>query len=769
MRRRLVPVLALLLACSAKGQSVAPPPVAAEPPPALAAQPAAQPAASSAKLDPREALLATTVLRLLEEDHLLRKRIDDSVSRTAFATYLDRLDGSKLFLLRSDRDALGRYAEKIDDELRSGSLELAHEGSRVFVARVEVVAKMVDDLLAQPMNHDDEEYVETDPKKVDPAATDDELRDRWREHLELEVIERMAQMESRLDKHKERELKGNAAAGSGSGVGSGSGSGKVVGGVHPGSGNDGPDGSGSGSDDDRALPLADIPPTSEGRETKARADLAKMYAGRFARLRHSDALDAASNLINAVTSSLDPHTDYLPPVDKANFDLQMTGTLEGIGASLREHDHYIEIVELVPGGAAWRQGGLTAGDLILAVQDPSKEPVDVVDMRLDDVVQMIRGPKGTVVRLRVQKADGHEATIAITRDVIVLEEAYARGAVLTKDGTKYGYIHLPAFYGGASGGRTASTDVKRLLDELARRKVAGVVIDIRSNGGGLLQDCVKLTGELIDKGPVVQVRDSDGHKDVLGDDDAGVDYGGPVVLMVDRFSASASEILAGALQDYHRAVIVGTGSTHGKGTVQTLIDLDRAVGRRENLGDLKLTVEQFFRVSGSSTQLEGVTPDIVLPDPEGYIDTGERKLEHAIAWSQIAPAPHDDWKVTWKLPSLVEKSAARVTKNPVFAKVATENQILRAEREDTRMPLQYAAYQARRKKLEAAIESATPDLKNAKPLLAVTPLDDSATAASAPGPGGKQNDRPARWRDELTRDPWIDESVAILGDMTTGK
>ncbi len=708
-------------------------PAAADPPAAAPAKP----------IDPREAALATTVLHLVEKDHLLRKKIDDSVSREAFKTYMDRLDGGKLFLLASDRDLLGRYADQIDDELHSGSLDLAHEGEKLFVARVDTVDKDVQALLAQPFDLDKEEWVETDPKKTEPVKTEDELKDRWRKRLELEVLERVGSMETRLEKQAKLE-KENKDKKAGSAAGSGS---------------------SAGSADDHGMPIAEIPPTREGREAKARADLAKMYAGRFARLRHPEPLDAATDLVNAVLSTLDPHTDYLPPAEKQNFDIQMTGQLEGIGASLRERDHYIEVVEIVPGGAAYRQGGLAPNDLILAVQAEGKDPVDVVDMRLDDVVRMIRGKKGTVVRLRVQKPDGHEDTIAITRDKIVIEESYARGAVVTRGGKTYGYIHLPEFYGGPDGAREASADVHHLLQSLAKKKVAGIVLDIRSNGGGLLQDAVKLTGEMIDKGPIVQVRDSRGNREVLDDDVGGEDYNGPLIVLVDRFSASASEILAGALQDYHRAVIVGTGPTHGKGTVQKLVDLDRVAGAKDDLGVLKLTVEQFFRVSGSSTQLEGVVPDVVLPDPTGYLDTGERKLDHALPWSQIAAVPHDDWKATWKVPTLVARSTARVGKSPVLSKIAAANQILRTQREDTRMPLQRTAWEQRRKQLQAALDAAQPDMTKAPATLTVAPIDGADVPATAPGPGVKQDDGPAKWRDALARDPWVDECVSILGDM----
>jgi carboxyl-terminal processing protease len=786
-------VLSLVLAgCSAKA------PAAGESRPATPeVKPAsATPAEPAAALDPRETTLSAAVVLLLEHEHLLRKPIDDELSRTAFDTYLDRLDIGKMFLLRKDRDALARYVDKIDDELRSGALDLAHDGERIFESRVAVVEKMVAELLAAPMNHDDEEWIELDPKKVEVATTDQELRDRWRRRLELEVLERVAQMETRLaaddaahkvgqatpgkpdaragagkpgatpgkpgdTRRKTADARGKRGASQAAGVGSGARA-----------SHDGDDAPGPGdadrdadSDDEPRTPLAQIPPTPEGRDAKARGDLAKTYAARFTRLRHPGPFDPASELVNAVASSLDPHTTYLPPAEKANFDIRMSGSLEGIGAQLREHDDYVEVVEIVPGGASWRHGGLGPGDLILSVAQANQDPVDTVDMRLDDVVKMIRGPKGTVVTLRIQKPTGDQQTISITRDVVVVEESYARGAVLNRKGQRpFGYIHLPSFYGGRGPGqRTSGRDVAKLLDEMKALKVAGVVLDIRGNGGGLLGEAVTMTGALIDRGPVVQVQDSRGNRETYSDDQPGTDYDGPVVVLVDRFSASASEILAGALQDYHRAVIVGTGPTHGKGTVQTLADLDRVTRSNVDLGVLKITVQQFFRVSGSSTQREGVTPDVLLPDPAGHIETGERTLDHAIPWSQIPAVDHDSWPTTWKTSALVEHSAARVAKQPVLAKMAALTQVLKATREDTRIPLEHTAWVEHRKKQRAAFEAASPELKAAAPVFTVKSLDDPNLPP--PGPGGRHNDPLARWRENVSRDPWVEECVNILGDM----
>ena len=673
--------------------------------------------------DPREVALSAAVVQLLEQGHLRGRKIDDEISRVAFDLYLDQLDPTKMFLLAEDAEALRAHRDTIDDQLRSGDLTLAHEGARRFAARLEVVRKVVAELLATSFDLTDEEWVEIDPKKIELAKTDDELKDRWRKRLELEVLERVAMMEERLA------------------------------------------GTADEDDDEPPPPPTDkIPTTPEAREAKARKDLAEAYAGRFARQATPDPLDAASDLVNAVAAAFDPHTNYLPPDDKANFDIQMTGQLEGIGAVLREHEHYIQVVEIVPGGASWRQGQLEAGDLVLSVAQQGEEPVDVTDMRVDEVVKMIRGKKGTVVTLEIQKPTGELELVKITRDVVVIEQAYARGAVLEvgdkKKKQKFGYIYLPSFYGGpgSASQRAAASDVERLLRELDKRKVQGVIIDIRSNGGGLLGDAVDLTGALIDRGPVVQTQKSDGTRSFLGDDERGTAYGGPVVLMVDRFSASASEIVAGALQDYERAIVVGPGPTHGKGTVQVLANLDE-------LGVLKLTIEQYFRVSGASTQWQGIMPDVVLPDPAAHLETGERYLDNSIPATAVDPLPHEKWTHAWTKSDLIEKSAARIARHSVFSKIAEMSKLLRDRRDDTRVPLARPAWEKRRKELSAAIDAVSPDLDELPTRFAVTVIEDESKDTVAPRPDGKQDDRATTWRDNLARDPWIEESLYVLRDM----
>jgi carboxyl-terminal processing protease len=675
--------------------------------------------------DPREQNLAGAVGELLQERHLRHKKIDDEVSRASFTEYLDNLDPQKMYLLASDAASLQPHADRIDDELAAGRLDLAHEGDALYVKRVGVVQQVVAEILAKPMALDDDETIETDPKKLQRCTTEDELKTRWRKRLELEVLERIALMEEMSAPKKD------------------------------------------GDDDDDGPPAirGPIPTTPEGRETKAREDLARSYAGRFARLQIRNPLDPASLLLNSIAATYDPHTEYMPPANKKNFEIHMGGTLEGIGALLREDEHNIAVQSLVPGGASWRQGQLEAGDIILSVSQEGKEPVDTLDMRLDDVVKMVRGPKGTVVTLVVKKPTDEVQTVRITRDVVVIEESYARGATLqVKGGKVYGYIYLPSFYG-VDGGRTAKSDVERLLRELRAKKVSGVVLDLRSNGGGLLNDSVELAGLFVDEGPIVQTQVYDGTRTVLADEDRGTAFDAPVVVMVDRFSASASEIVAGAMQDYHRAVIVGTNATHGKGTVQIVADLDRLTRSKDELGSFKVTAQQFFRVNGDSTQWKGVVPDILLPDPAGHLETGERSLENSIPFSSIPPVARKNWTPTWKIPELAAASQKRVAGSDVFAKVHQRTELFKQRKDDTVLPLSRAAWTAKRKELRASVDAVSPDLEKGPARFAVTVLNYDGSRPVEARPGGRVDDRAAKWRDNVARDPWLEESLFVLADM----
>jgi carboxyl-terminal processing protease len=636
-------------------------------------------------------------------------------------------------------DALSPYADRMDDQLHGRDLVLARKGAALAAQRRTVVARLVADILASPFDVTLAQEIETDPKKLGFCKTEAELRERWRGVLTLQAYERMQQMEDLLA------AKDAATSGK-----------KKL-------------------DPAAAEPLADIPTTVEGREEKARKDLATRYETRFVRLAAAEPLDPDVQFLNAITAAYDPHTQYLAPAEKENFDIAITGTFEGIGALLGERDHYIVVQELVPGGAAWTQGKLEAGDLIIAVAQAGKAPVDATDMPIDKVVEMIRGPKGTVVTLTVKKPEGDIRSIAITRDVVKNEAAYARGAVLDLGAASepVGYVYLPGFYGNMGAGRArernATDDVRALLAGFEKKKLGGVIVDLRGNGGGLLSHARDISGLFIEKGPIVQARDSGGSVEVLTDEDPSVAFTGNVVVMVDRFSASASEIVAGALQDYERAVIVGTGPTHGKGTVQGVVELDRIAPMpgKDSLGVFKLTVQQYFRVNGASTQIRGVVPDVLLPDPMPFLETGERSLFHPIPWSSVAPLDHARSPHAWSVAALAAASRDRVKAHPVFAKIEAFGELLTARRGDTREPLARTAWLAERKSEKEAQDAADPKLKDQKPLFEVSVV----AGAGAPTPPTATQDKELRkrldaWKDDLARDVWVAESLHVLADMS---
>lgn len=694
--------------------------------------------------DPREPLLAEAAVSLLTSQHVLRKSIDDAFSKDAFQKYVEELDGGKLFLLESHLTELARFETNMDDELRSGDLVLARKGAGLLKKRRTDVAKMVAQLLEKPFDFNADESIETDPKKRAFCKSEADLTARWRGVLKLQVLERNQQMEDLLEakKHPKIEVKGKPKD---------------------------PDDLKREAIAEKAL--GTIPETFEAREEKIRKELALRYATQFTRLAVTEKLEPAESFLNAVNAVFDPHTNYLAPAQEANFDIAMTGKLEGIGASLKEQDHYIVVHDLIPGGASWQQGKLEIGDLILAVAQENKEPVDAVDLPIDKVVSMIRGPKGTVVVLTVKKADGHIENISITRDVVRIEATYARGAVmkLDKKSDPVGYVYLPGFYGDVGarakpGERNATDDVRAILNALQKKKVTSLVLDLRGNGGGLLTHARDISGLFIPQGPVVQTKDSDEKIEVLSDTDPSVSFNGLVVVLVDRFSASAAEILAGALQDYERAVVVGTSATHGKGTVQAVIDLDRMrKGGGDPLGLYKITVQEYFRVSGGSTQLKGVVPDVLLPDPTSFIDSGERTLYHAIPWSTIRPAPFTKATHTWKVPELASASTTRTQASTELTQVTQFAKLLGARRDKTLEKLERKAWQEEKKRGKAEIEALDPKRKDRKFVLEVEALPSPGQAA-APA-DEKVRARLDSWKDDLARDVWVEECARILSDM----
>jgi carboxyl-terminal processing protease len=488
---------------------------------------------------------------------------------------------------------------------------------------------------------------------------------------------------------------------------------------------------------------------------------------KFNDLLQNDENDRLALWANTIANTYDPHTEYFAPKDKETFDIAMTGRFEGIGATLQERDGQIKVADVIPGSASYRQGQLKTGDIIQRVAQGQAEPVTVEGMRLDKAVSLIKGKKGTEVRLTVKKPDGSVQIIPITRDVVVVKETYAQSAVINEGGKKIGYIRLPAFYANFNDeqdGRSSAEDVKKELEKLKQEKVDGVVLDLRNNGGGSLTDAVEMAGLFIDSGPVVQVRSGQGSAQVLNDRDPRVQYNGPLVVMVNKYSASASEILAAAVQDYKRGVVIGSTSTYGKGTVQRIFNLDDALPAEFNaikpFGSLKLTTQKFYRINGGSTQFKGVVPDIVLPDAYSYLDQGEKDTDYPLKWDEISPARYRTWQQAPAIDKLKAASNSRVAASPSFKLVQEIVERMRKRKDDTNVTLNLAKYRTEQE--QAKTESKRyEELQKAAPALSIAPLAIDLRGVT----DTVEVNRARRMSKNLMKDINLREAVAITKDQ----
>jgi carboxyl-terminal processing protease len=664
----------------------------------------------------REHLLAYLVRQQLAVYHFSHKEFDDNLSAAAFDLYLKQLDAQKRFLLQGDVNSLQKYARQIDDEMISGYIEFPRASSKLLQQRVREAHGLVKDIMAKGFDFSKQEEIETDPDKLAYCRTPAELQERWRKILKYQVLWRYLDLQD--EGLKKAKTKGKDAKPSE----------KMKG----------------GKIDEKLLKEA---------VEKVRASTEQLLE----RLQNTTEQDYVDRYFDAVCRAFDPHTDYLPPEENEDFQISMKGSLEGIGATLREEDGFIKVVSIVPGSPAFREGQLHAEDIILKVAEGDAEPVDVTEARLRDAVQLIRGKKGTVVKLTIRRPEGTELVVSIVRDVVQIEETFVKSTILQPvDGEKgrFGYLKIPTFYRDFSGeddgedARNSTDDTREALQELARQKVDGIVVDLRNNGGGSLVDAVQIAGLFITQGPIVQVKNSNGELDILRDKDPAVYYDGPVVVLVNRFSASASEILAGALQDYRRAVVLGGDRTHGKGTVQTIVNLNRALpegelDRFKPLGAMKITIQKFYRISGQSTQIEGVQPDIVLADPLGYLKSGERFAEYPLAWDTVSKAKFDPWKLK---PGLMEilrtDSKKRLATDPLYKRIAEQASHNEERSLNSRYPL---VPDGLRKQLE--------ELKALR--------EDSILEEG--DPAGDETD-PSSWKKDLGEDFSVTEAVRVLND-----
>jgi carboxyl-terminal processing protease len=671
----------------------------------------------------KDQIVTELVFKSLNQAHFSAQELNDGFSAKSFKAYIKTLDPTKRFLLQEDFNALKAYELRMDDLAKERNMEMLNLAKQLMKTRVAEAKVYCNAILEQPFDFNVAETFETDADKRGFAQSKDELKEVWRKSLKYQALVRYeTAMQEQATKMKAAKEKGETF---------------------------------------EAKSEAQL-------EEEARKQLAKTYRNVFDAMEKESDDDRTAEYINAMVGVYDPHTEYFPPAEKENFDISMAGKLEGIGAQLQQADGEIKVSKIVPGSASWKQKELSEGDIVLKVAQGEEEPVDVTDMQLKDAVQLIRGKKGTEVRLTVKKPTGVIKVIPIIRDVVILEENFAKSAVIQdqKRNRKYGYIKLPSFYAdfNQSGGRYSAQDVKLELEKLKKEGVEGIVLDLRFNGGGSLSDAVKMTGLFIEKGPVVQVKTSFGPSKVWEDQDASVTWDGPLVVLVNKFSASASEILAGALQDYERAVIVGTPSTFGKGTVQQFIDLDEYMqfggNQYKPLGSLKLTIQKFYRVTGKSTQWKGVEPDIVLPDSYSFIE-GEQDMDNALPWDEVSGVSFKRWNETVAVKNLQKHSKKRIKDSPAFALMEENATRLKQLRDETVLPLNYAQYKAQQERLE----------KDAKRFEGIKVKH--AHWSVSPMPSNVKNDDAKEqrdalnkaWQQEITEDETLSEATFIIDDI----
>ncbi len=684
----------------------------------------------------KESIILQTVMKNIERMHFKPRPIDDEFSEDVFDLYIDRTFGKGRFITEEDLMRLKIYKDDIDNQVNEGRYDFFDMAMDILKKNREKTQAYYREILAKPFDFTIDEQVEMDGEKRPLAKDDEELKTFWRKYLKYEVLQRYLEAKEKQEK---------VIAGEGEEA-------------------DEPKNGKVKKEDDLVIK------SDRELEQEARKDALEMFDKWYERMGKVRREDQVGYYINTITAVFDPHTNYFKPIDKQNFDIRFSGRLEGIGAQLRVEGDYTKVIKIIVGGPAWKEKELEENDIIMKVtQDGDEEPTDIKGMVIDDVVQLIRGKKDTKVTLTVKKVDGTIKDITITRDIVIMDESFAKSLILKgEDNERIGYLYLPSFYADFEHpeGRMCATDVAIELEKLKAENVDGIILDLRNNGGGSLRDVVKMSGFFVEKGPIVQVKSRNRSPRILKDNDPSVQYSGPLVVMVNSFSASASEILAAALQDYDRAIIVGSPTTFGKGTVQRFIPLDETIpgfDQFKPLGNLKLTMQKFYRVNGGSTQLKGVASDIVLPDSYMYIKTGEREQEKPLKWTEIAGVPYNQevYHVKPALAAVKRNSLARMEQDTVFAKIKENAMIVKQQQDNTTYPLEFNAFKAKEDKLEAEAKAyenlfkkvVIPDVENLPEDLAGIERDESKKA---------RNDD---WKKSVSKDVYIKETMNILHDL----
>ena len=709
----------------------------------------------------KDKMLLELLTFVIEKGHYSPAAVDDAFSKGIYKDYIEALDPSKRFFLQSDIDEFSKYETELDNQLLNKDLTFFNLTYERLMKRMEEGKKLYKGILSSPFDYSVDESFNTDYEKAPYAKNASELKERWRKQIKLSTLASLTDRQ-KIQENKEKGIveDDNAKKKDGASIKN----------SLPG-GNQSPEHKISGefvsaSEKEKKDKSADEKPkTFDELEKITRESSMKSLDEYFGFMQELTRDDWFSVYVNSITSRFDPHTNYFPPEEKERFDVSISGKFEGIGARLQKKNDFTEITELISGGPAWRGKQLESGDVIMKVAQGDGEPLDIVGMRLDDVVKKIKGPKGSEVRLTVKKVDGSIKTISIIRDIVEIEETYAKSSVVERNGVKYGVIYLPKFYIDFENkdGRDAGKDVAAEVESLKKAGVNGIVLDVRDDGGGSLSTVVDIAGLFIEQGPIVQIKSAGRKKEVLYDRDKKIEWDGPLVIMVNSFSASASEILAAAIQDYKRGIIIGSKQTYGKGTVQNVIDLNQFVRSSStgDLGALKTTTQKFYRINGGSTQLEGVSSDIVMPDRYAYLKMGERDVDNAMPWDKIDPAPYNVWTNNSKFDKAIADSKKRIAENSQF-KLIEENAKWIDERSKENL---YSLKMEEFKKSQKAIEDTNKKFKPIADYDYHTKFSSLPQEAEAMKNDASLKEKRERWHESLSKDIYVEEALNVLDDL----
>ncbi|MDR0223863.1 MAG: carboxy terminal-processing peptidase [Myroides odoratus] len=688
----------------------------------------------------KDQLLLELVTYLMERTHYDPPKLDDKFSQQVYKEYIKALDPMKRYFLQSDLDEFNKYELLIDDMIQLKELSFFDLTYERITARMNEAKAIYTDVLAEPFDYNQEESFDADYDNIEFAKTPEELKDRWRKQLKLNALSTLTdniKVQEGKDVVEEEEEEVDEY-------------GNTVEKAKP----------AKKKKDDKPKEIKSF----EQLEKEARESTKKSLDEYFDALNDLERKDWFSVYLNSIVERFDPHSFYFAPENKEKFDASMSGSIEGIGAVLRKKTEGVEINELVPGGPAWRGKEIEVGDIILKVaQSKEEEPIDIVGVRLDNVVKLIKGKKGTTVYLTIKKIEGTIKTVAITREVIEFEETFAKSSIIEDGDNRYGIIQLPKFYINFENkdNRNAFTDVQKEIIELKKQNVDGIIMDLRNNGGGSLQTVVDMLGLFSKEGPVVQVKSSRGKQQILDDKGTPIVWDGPLVVLVNNFSASASEIFAAAIQDYKRGLIIGSKHTYGKGTVQNLVDLNELLKKQPygDLGALKITLQKFYRINGGSTQREGVLSDIVLPDRYSYIDMGERDMDNAMPWDKIDRANYTPYNNDFT--AVINKSKSRIAGHDQFKLIDENAQWINERKDEKSFTLNLKSYEKKQKEVDEKV----------KKFKSISKYNNHLKFSSLPSEIERVKtdtlleQKRDRWHESLGSDVYVEEGVKILKDI----